>query len=43
MKSLESIKWILVLILLPAVLKAQEVKERQAGDTSYRSTIKLTC
>lgn len=38
MKSLKSIKWILVLLLLPAIGWAQK-QERQMGDTTYYKTL----
>ena len=39
MKKINIKTWILALLLLPSVLKAQEVKERQAGDTTYYNTL----
>lgn len=39
MKKIHNKTWILALLLLPSVLKAQEVKERQAGDTTYYNTL----
>ena len=39
MKKINNKTWILALLLLPSVLKAQEVKERQAGDTTYYNTL----
>ncbi|HET6721828.1 MAG TPA: porin [Chitinophagaceae bacterium] len=39
MKGILNKTWILALLLLPSVLRAQEVKERQAGDTTYYKTL----
>ena len=38
-KGLYSKVFILLLLLLPSFLRAQEVKERQAGDTTYYNTL----
>ena len=38
-KGLYSKVFILLLLLLPSLLRAQEVKERQAGDTTYYNTL----